>query len=51
MGGSRGGLGFEAVLGFSGGFQFRGGLGLALGPRRLQAPKTHQGSGVPKGLS
>ena len=45
------GLGIKAGLGFVGGSRFGVGLGLGLGPRRLQAPNPQQGSGVPKGLN
>ena len=48
-GGSTPGFGFEAGLGFSGGSRF--GVGLGLGPRRLQARNPQQGSGLPEGLS
>ena len=50
-GGSIAGLGFKAGLGFSGGSSFRVGLGLGLGPRKLQVLNSHQGSGLPEGLS
>ena len=48
-GGSPPGFGFEAGLGFSGGSRF--GVGLGLGPRRLQARNPQQGSDLPEGLS
>ena len=50
-GGSIAGLGIEAGLGFGGGSQFGIRLGLGLGPRRLQAPNTQHGSGLPERLS
>ena len=43
--------GIEAGLGFGGGSRFDVGLGLELGPKRLQAPNPQQGSGLPEGLS
>ena len=45
------GLGIEAGLFFGGGSRFGVGLGLGLGPRRLQAPNPQQDSGLPKGLN
>ena len=50
-GGSITWLGLDAGLGFGGGSRFEAGLGLVLGPRRLQAPNTQQGSGLPEALS
>ena len=50
-GGSIARLGFEACVDFSGGSQIGVGLGLWLGPRRLQAPNPQQGSGLHAGLS
>ena len=45
------GLGIVAGLGFGGGSRFGVGLGLVLGPRRLQAPNTQQGSSLPEDLN
>ena len=51
QGSSSAGVGFQAGLGFGGGSRFGLGLGLALGPRGLQALNPQQGSGLPEGLS
>ena len=47
--GSIAGFGFEEGLGFGGVSMF--GVGLGLGPWRLQTANPLQGSGLPEGLS
>ena len=40
------GLAFQSGLGFGGGFLFEVGLGLGIGPRRLQSPNPQHSSGL-----